>query len=290
MSSALPRTIRARPIAEADVEAVVDLLTRGFAVRSRSYWQRALTKLKLHPAPAGLPKFGHLLECGGVPVGVILLICSAMPGPGGGRVRCNMSSWYVEPEFRIYGPLLISQATKHKDVTYVNVSPAMHTLPIIEAQGFSRYGNGQFVAVPALNPTSSARAVRVIAADAPAGRIDAAEQELLANHTAHGCLSLWCVTPTEAHPFVFMPRRIKRVAPCAQLIYCRDIRDFVRFARPLGRYLTARGRPFVIVDANGPIPGLVGKYFRHDEPKYFKGPDQPQSGDLAYTEAVMFGR
>jgi hypothetical protein len=98
------------------------------------------------------------------------------------------------------------------------------------------------------------------------------------------------VTPTEAHPFVFMPRRIKRVAPCTQLIYCRDIRDFVRFARPLGRYLTARGRPFVIVDANGPIPGLVGKYFRHDEPKYFKGPDQPQSGDLAYTEAVMFGR
>jgi hypothetical protein len=39
---------------------------------------------------------------------------------------------------------LQSQAIKHKNVTYVNISPALHTRPIVEAQGFSRYGNGQF--------------------------------------------------------------------------------------------------------------------------------------------------
>jgi hypothetical protein len=53
--------------------------------------------------------------------------------------------------------------------------------------------------------------------------------------------------------------------------------------------LTARGRPLVIIDSNGPIPGLVGKYFSNKAPKYFKGPDRPRFGDLAYTEAVMFG-
>ena len=77
---------------------------------------------------------------------------------------------------------------------------------------------------------------------------------------------------------------------CAKLIYCRDIHEFVRFARPVGRYLIARGRPFVIINSNGPIPGLVGKYFGDKTPKYFKGPDQPRLGDLAYTEVVMFGR
>jgi hypothetical protein len=44
------------------------------------------------------------------------------------------------------------------------------------------------------------------------------------------------------------------------LIYCGDIANFVRFAGPIGRYLALRGRPLVIVDANGPIPGLVGVY------------------------------
>jgi hypothetical protein len=45
----------------------------------------------------------------------------------------------------------------------------------------------------------------------------------------------------------------------------------------------------VIIDSNGPIPGLVGKYVGDKLPKYFKGPDRPGFGDLAYTEAVMFG-
>jgi hypothetical protein len=50
-----------------------------------------------------------------------------------------------------------------------------------------------------------------------------------------------------------------------------------------------RGRPLVIVDANGPIPGLVGMCCDGKAPKYFKGPQRPSFGDLAYTEAVMFG-
>jgi hypothetical protein len=53
--------------------------------------------------------------------------------------------------------------------------------------------------------------------------------------------------------------------------------------------LAKRGRPLVIVDSNGPIAGLVGIYLDGKSPKYFKGPRQPSFGDLAYTEAVMFG-
>jgi hypothetical protein len=108
-------------------------------------------------------------------------------------------------------------------------------------------------------------------------------------HQELGCLSLWAVTPRAAHPFVFMPRRAKGVVPCVQLIYCRHISDFVRLARPVGRHLAARGRPLVIIDSNGPIPGLIGKYVDGKSPKYFKGPDRPEFGDLAYTEAVLFG-
>ena len=81
------------------------------------------------------------------------MICSAMRAGDRPVPRCNLSSWYVEPAFRTYAPLLVSQAMRHKDVTYMNVSAAPHTWPIIEAQGFARYSEGIFVCLPALQRT-----------------------------------------------------------------------------------------------------------------------------------------
>lgn len=287
----LPITrMRARQITDRDVDRVIDLLTRGFEVRSRGYWQRALQRLGQHPGPEGMPKYGYLLETGSEIVGAILLIFSSIPGAGPPRIRCNLSSWYVAPQYRSHASMLISQAIKFKNVTYVNVSPATHTRPIIEAQGFSRYSTGQFVAIPALSRAAGEASATVLDVDQrPQAAFEQPELDLLHAHKTHGCLSAWCVTTERAHPFVFMPRIAKGIIPCAQLVYCRSIADFVRLARPLGRYLAARGRPLVIVDANGPIPGLIGKYVDGKAPKYFKGPDQPVFGDLAYTEAVLFG-
>ena len=132
--------------------------------------------------------------------------------------------------------------------------------------------------------------MRVIDAHAqPDVLFDPKERDLLLNHANYGCTSLWCVTPERAYPFVFRPRRIKVALPSAQLVYCRDVGDFVRFARPIGMFLARSIRLLVIVDANGPIPGLVGKYFPAKMPKYFLGPDPPRIGDLAYTETAMFG-
>jgi hypothetical protein len=50
-----------------------------------------------------------------------------------------------------------------------------------------------------------------------------------------------------------------------------------------------RGRPVIILDADGPIAGLAGRYFADTTPKYFRGPAAPRLGDLAYTEAALFG-
>ena len=88
---------------------------------------------------------------------------------------------------------------------------------------------------------------------------------------------------------MFRPRLVKAVIPCVQMIYCRDIAEFVRFAGPIGRFLALRGWPFVILDANGPVPGLVGTFFRDRPRKYFKGPQCPRLGDLAYTECALWG-
>jgi hypothetical protein len=287
-----PPKVRCRRIEDGDADRVVTLLTRGFAARRpRRFWEHVIACLATRAAPPDAPRYGYLLESEGAAVGALLQICSTLPASGTGarETRCNVSSWYVEPAFRSYAPFLVSQAAKQKSFTYLNISSAPHTRPIVEAQGYRRFSNGVFVALPCLSRPPDIRA-RIIAADAPPqAHCEAHEPDLLKDHAAYGCLSVWCETPERAYPFVFRARRVKGLVTCAQLIYCRDVEDLVRFARPLGMYLARHGRPLVILDANGPVRGLIGKYFDQTMPKYFKGPARPRLGDLAYTEAALFG-
>jgi hypothetical protein len=283
--------IRARQIVDSDLSGVSDVLTRGFPRRSSRDWMQALRSLAAHPTPANLPKYGYLLESGDAPVGVILtiwsIVCADVGQPR--MTRCNLSSWYVEPAFRSYATMLISLALRHKDVTYLNISPAPNTRPIIEAQGFSKYSGGRFV-VPLFPTVFGARGVKVVRAEmSPDAPFESCERDLLLDHTGYGCMGLWCITSTRSYPFVFRLRLAKGVLPCAHLIYCRDIEDFIKLAGPLAVALARRGSAFFLIDSNGPLRGLVGKYFGDMGYRYFKGPAQPRVGDLAYTEAALFG-
>jgi hypothetical protein len=287
-----PPGIRCRPIETYDAEGIVALLTRGFAPRHPpQYWQDVIACLADRTAPADAPRYGYLLESHHAPVGVILQIFSRMPAGDSKTpaLRCSVSSWYVEPEFRSYAPLLARQALKRQDVTYLNTSPAPHTRPMLEAQGYARFSKGVFVAIPLLGRASAAAARVIPAGSQPRAPFETGELELVEAHASFGCMSVWCETAERAYPFVFRPRWVKRCVRCAQLVYCPDVTDFVRFARPLGLHLAARGWPLVMLDADAPIDGLVGKYFNGIMPKYFKGLSAPRLGDLAYTEAALFG-
>jgi hypothetical protein len=285
----LPR-VRFRQIADSDVNDVVELLTRGFAPRRpRVFWQSAMARLVAHATPPGAPRYGYMLDDGSGPVGVILMVSSMIQASDGPRVRGNVSSWYVEPAFRSYASLLITHALRHKDVTYLNLTSVPHTRPILLAQGYTCYATGVFIAALPLQIFTRSSRARIVPADAtPRAPFDAFERQLLIDHARYGCIGFWCETEERAHPFVFRLRSLKGI-PGAQLIYCRDAEDCVRFIGPLARYLTLRGRSLLVIDANGPVPGLVGKYFDRIMPRYFRGPQRPRLGDLAYSEIAMFG-
>ena len=166
-----------------DASALARLLAKGFPERGEDYWLRAFETLANRDSPEGYPRFGYMLESDQGPVGVILMIFTRFADA---PVRCNISSWYVDERFRGYASLLIAAAVRHKDVTYINISPATHTWPVIEAQGF-------------------------------------------------------------------------------------------------------RCHPTILLDATEKIPGLAGKFLANRGPKYFKGPQRPRLGDLAFCESVLFG-
>ena len=245
-------------------------------------------------APDGYPRFGYMLDNDGRAVGVLLLLYSSRSGGGDVAIQCNLSSWYVDPAFRGYAPLLTKIAQRHKEVTYLNISPATWTWPIIEAQGFVSYCSGLFFSIPALSRLTPGMTVETIS---PATRaiegLSDTEVELLTRHARYGCLSLVCRAPTSGPlPFILLPMRIRRgwiAPPAMQLIYCRDIADYVQCAGAIGRALIRHGKISVLVDANGPVAGLTGIFSRARGRKYFKGPHRPRLADLTDTELVLYG-
>jgi hypothetical protein len=284
---------RIREISENDIEAIADLLTRGFVHRSREYWIRGLRRQGTRPLPPDTPRYGYLLENDGKPVGCLLTIYSTKILDGEKTTCCNVSSWYVDPAFRNNAALFASMAQKRKDVTYFNVTPAHPTWPILEAQGFTTYCRGLLFSVPALSRAGSGMTIEIVTPDMrPIKNLPDADLEKLTREAEYGNLSLVCHTAEEALPFIFLPLRKRRgiiPMPALQLGYCRSVPDYVRCAGAIGRYLLQRGKPVVIVDANGPIAGLTGVYQETYGRKYFKGPHRPGLGDLTDTELAIYG-
>ena len=290
----ITQNIRCREISAADIDAVAELLTRGFVGRSLEYWMQGLQRQAACEVPDGYPRFGYMLHNDGRPVGVLLLLYTSRMIGAETAIRCNLSSWYVEPAFRNYAPMLTNIAQRHKEVTYLNISPASWTWPIIEAQGFSSYCSGLFFSIPALSRVAPGMTIETVSPDvtAIAGLCDT-EVELLTRHARYGCLSLVCRTPAGGpFPFILLPMRIRRgwiAPPAMQLIYCRDTAEYVQCAGAIGRALIRHGKFSVILDSNGPLPGLTGIYSSARGRKYFKGPHPPRLADLTDTELVLYG-
>jgi hypothetical protein len=278
--------LRIREITPDDFDGVAELLGRGIGY-SHQYFLDLLERMVEHPTPAGFPKYGRLLESNGSIVGAIILIFSTIWSEGVPSIRCHVTGWCVEPRYRCYAAVFFSRDFRYKNVTYINISAKSDTLPIIEAQGFSRYSSGQFMAFPALQFSARDSETIVTGVDnVPKASFEPFERDLLLRHATYGCICLWCVTGERAYPFVFRPRLFRRIVPGVQLVYCRDTEDLIRFAGPVGRFLAKRGRLLVRVDSNGPIPGLVGGFIGGMDPRYYKGP-KPRLGDLAYTHLAM---
>jgi hypothetical protein len=289
--------IKVRLITDADIPAAINLLTRGYGsgrasgpVRPRSFWEDIFSCLSHRPLPAGeLPRYGYVIDSDGELVGILLLIFSTIWENGKAKIRCNGLGLYVDPAFRLCAPLLIRKASDFKEATVLNLTPGKHTFRMIEALSYVRYCDGIFVSIPLFSRAPKEAPVSVVDVHTKLDvLLDPHDRDLLLEHADCGCTSLWCITPQDTYPFVFRIQQVKKV-PCAQLVYCRNVDDFVRFARPMGLFLARHtGRFLVLLDANGPVQGLVGKYFAGKANRYFLGSDRPRLGDLAYTEISLF--
>ena len=213
--------------------------------------------LAARPPVGDYERYGYLLEAEGRVVGVLLQIFSTRDTPDRPQPRCNLSSCCVDREYRGDTiPLLHVNATRRGEVTYTNISPALHTLPIIEKMGYRHYTGGQVIFAPLLSQgAAGARVVDYAVERTEAALLPAGDARLLADHAALGCYAFIGLVDGEARPLVFQPRTIWRGrALGVHVIYCREASDLVRFGRGYGVHLARRGRFFAVVDTVGQSP------------------------------------
>ncbi|HEY8163592.1 MAG TPA: hypothetical protein VIF34_15180 [Methylocystis sp.] len=286
----LAGNLSCRPIEEADLDDVVSCLCRGFPARSRAYWECGLARLAARPQIESYPRFGYKLEDAGKIVGVLLGIFSYHGEGEAKELHCNLSSWCVDAAYRKYGSRLAFAAFRHKGVIFTNISPKEETWPVAAGFGFYRYCDGQFVFVPALSLPRREDRILDYRPDLPvAAALSEGERQILEDHAALGCDSMICVGDGAVFPLVLRRKTLMGFVRARQIVYCRDVTELPRYAGALGRKLLRQGDLLCVVDENGPVAGLAGRFFLDRGPKYFRGAKAPRLGDLAYTEVALFG-
>lgn len=285
--------IRCRLIGAEDLGAIVDLLCEGFSGRPRESWERCLALLSERALPDDAPRYGYCLDTGNRLVGVILLIASNRMIEGKPTSFTNVTSWYVNPNYRAYAQLLVSVALRNKDTTYTNVSAAPHTWSIVENQGYTRYCNGLFFAAALLQAPLGG--VRILPLGEPGS---SSSHEMLSNyavlrrHQQMGCQVVVCDEGDKATGLIFRRYRIRSgrlVLPAMLVIHAPDRPQLIRIAGNLGRYFAWKAAPILVMDADGPVEGLKGIYTETRGRKYFKGPHRPFLCDLADSEFAILG-
>lgn len=123
-----------RPVHERDINSII-LLLHGYhdSRLSLEEWRRLFE----HPRPVkNQPNLGFVLESSDQLVGFVGAIYSERLVEGRVERFCNLSSWYVRPEFRSYSIALLMAVLKQPGYTFTDLSSNQAYIPMKNRCGF----------------------------------------------------------------------------------------------------------------------------------------------------------
>jgi len=276
--------VRVREIGEADLSAIIALFAEGFPRRPRTYWQRGLENMGRLPVIPGHARYGYLLESDEKVQGALLALSTEDDKVG---QRINVSSWCVEPAYRTVAALLHMRVMKQKAASFLNLSPAEATVPILKVFGFKPYTAGVCLldARAALHPDRGWR----LAPYCPSRDCDLPETlaKIAERHHRYGCTVLILQRGSDpAELLVYRVKRIKGILPCAQMIYGAP-NLVLTAAGPLMRHLIRRSIPLALVDVVEHCDLFGARTYMGRNLRYFIGA-APNVGDMLDSELALF--
>jgi hypothetical protein len=278
-----------QPIEEESLGDAISILSRGFPARPPSFWKESIERLSAYRRATGGPPIGRLMTVEGRRVGVILTIASKHRSGERERDVVNLSSWYVEDEYRWLAPRMLARIVADDNVVFTDLSPNPQTARLNERLGFHTAAEGlrlHFLPWTAVSSRSSGRMVPF--EHIPPGVIPAAELELLAHHRELGSIAAALRAGGSYYAFLFQPTR-RRGLPTARLLLAPSRQLVEEHRAAIARFLLASHRVFALTfhgDSSAVSKG-GGVLWNRSASVQVKGKWEPERIDHTYSELVF---
>ena len=268
-----------------NIDQAVTLLDKGFPAHGIAFWRSMLTRIKQMHKRQSVSSHGELLLNDEEPVGVLLKIQHRAPNIS--KPIVNLSSWYVEPDFRWYAPRMLLKATADKEAIYTDLSPSPEVFNLNEKLGFKTVSSGQLLfplPLTSLIPSGNCKVVS-------ATKIDASElhselHHFIMSHHADRSESLIFNEGGELHPAIFQLRK-RRGLLTANLIYSDNLIALQRNSAAIARHLLGKGIMFMTMPAIETTRPKGSFRLKSFKPQQVKGDWQANIVDQTYSEAIL---
>lgn len=172
-----------------------------------------------YPWMADKPNLGFVLEDEGRLVGFLSTIYADRE-IGGAPVRfCNLSSWFVLPEYRNHSLALLAAAHRQADLVFTNLTSRPAVRKISLALRYQLLDTYKLFAFPFAQFWTLGRMPRVLfQRDAIEPLLPPAQQKLLRDHAATPCGHL-LIRRRGQSCYIIWIRRVKKGIPFCELLY-----------------------------------------------------------------------
>ena len=220
-----------RPAVPEDMEPLCRFLDQAFSAdgESRASWRRLFD----YQWFGEKPDLGFILARDDEIDGFLGTIYARREIRGETHVTCNLSSWYVRPDYRGWGTALLATATRDESITYTGLTPRPVSRPILKALRFTPLVERKIV-MPPLFQAETLRASRpTISFDPGVVRrsLDERQQRIFDDHAPYECLQLVLQARSEqayivAKRHTMSLQRLRRrlpfraKLPYSEILYC----------------------------------------------------------------------
>jgi acetoacetyl-CoA synthetase len=295
------RSVHVRPVEARDKERICVLLHQAgieeetFDVIKPETWRRLFDYSWL----LDKPDLGFVLVDGNEIVGFLGTIYANREINGKEGLICNLSSWYVRPQYRGWGAALLRAALRDESVTYTCLTPNLLSQHVFEMLGFLELSNSLLILPPFLHVETLRHWRPQISFDSKTVRaaLDDRQRCLFDDHVPYDCLQLVVQEGLE-HAYIVVKRRVMPVPklarllpagarmPYSEILHCSNPRLFARhLERVKLAILWRQGTALLLAETRLFSPRLRGATIR--EHTYYRSPLGAGKLDKLYSELVL---
>jgi fatty-acyl-CoA synthase len=254
-----------RPAYSSDVAVLCKFLHEGFKQNGVPFsaWSRLFDYKWLDSKP----DLGLVLTVSDKIVGFVGKIYASRNMGQNGGVVCNLTSWYVLPEFRGWAGELLAAAVSDESVTFTAFTPEAATIQMLEALGFAKLYTRKLILPPLLQAGTFRERGMSVAFDLATVRqtLDQANREMLDDHIGCDCMPLTLRSGSE-DAFIIVKRcagghaRLNRLisryiktfstntkVPYSEVLYCSNPGFLARHLERAKLAILRRQRTFLLV-------------------------------------------